>query len=116
MTRNNIKLLTDSQYNQLNDKYIFELTEDSILVRLTTHGRVTEHALDKPFHINAKGIRKVCFSMDAIEIWKKMYNNGFPTLLAVQQAVNKLTITFQKVNEENVCKILSGQDIKIKRI
>lgn len=116
MARNNIKLLKPKELELLNEKFIFELEEDAIVVKLRNYGRVTRHPIDKPFHINAKGIRKVCFSMEAINIWKALYNKGLPTLFSVQQAVNYLTIAFQKVDENAVKKILSGQQIKVKKI
>lgn len=116
MTRNNVRLLTPTEFMQLNSKYIFELDKDSIVVRTKNYNRLTKHPVNEPFHINAKGIRKVCFNMNAIDIWKNLYKDGKPTLIEVQQAVNKLTITFQKTTEENVKKILAGHDIKIKKI
>lgn len=116
MAKNNIKLLSKTQFERINSKYTFTIEDDKIIVGLTTCARKTAHDIDKPFHINAKKIRKVCFSIEAINIWRELYHDGLPTLLQVQQAVNKLTITFQKVNTENVRKILSGQDIRIKRI
>lgn len=117
MARNNIKLLTDIQLKILNEKYIFELDGDEILVKFHHYGRVTRHDANKPFHINAKKIRKVCFNVQAIEIWKSMQSDKkVPTLLSVQQAVNKLTITFQPVNVDTVRKLLFESDIKLKNI
>jgi hypothetical protein len=54
--------------------------------------------------------------MDAINIWRSLYNKGLPSLLSVQHAVNQLTVTYQKITEENVKKLLRGADIKIKKI
>ena len=117
MSRNNVKLLTEQQYDALIEKYIFSIDENDIVVRTSSYNRETRHPIDQAFHINAKHIRKICFNLEAINIWRSLLSKGFPAnLIAVQQAVNMLTITYQKINEDNVRKILSGQNVKIKRI
>lgn len=116
MRRNNIRLLTDSEYERLTSKFIFGIKDDKISVMTTSNSRVTLHDIGKPFHINAKKIRKICFSLDAIEIWKTLYKDGYPHLIDVQQAVNKLIITYQEVTEENVKKMLAKKTLKIKNI
>lgn len=114
--RNHIKLLDEEKLNILKNKYLFDIEGNYILVKFNDLKRVTKHPITRPFHINAKGIRKVCFSMTAINIWKELFKENLISLFEVQQAVNKLIITYQKVTKENVVKILSGEDIKIKRI
>ena len=113
--RNNIKLMTVTELKELANKYIFILddSEEHILVRTKNYSRVTSHDIDKSFRINVVGKRVIVFSLDAIKIWKELYKEYKYSLLYVQNAVNKLYITFQEINKENVQKILSGKDIKI---
>lgn len=117
MKRNNVRLLTDKELDILNYKYTFEIEDNNILVKLNHIDRITYHDIDKPFSINVKNLRKITFSLDAIEIWKSLYNDEpRPNLFEIQQAVNKLIITYQQVNIENVKALLNGQSIKIKKI
>lgn len=117
MKRNNIRLLTDKELNILNYKYTFEIEDDNILVKLNHIDRITYHDINKPFSINVKNLRKITFNLEAIEIWKNLYNDKLrPNLIEIQQAVNKLIITYQQVNIENVKGLLNGQTIKIKKI
>lgn len=118
MARNNIHLLTITDLKRLSDRYLFSLDkeEKNILVKTKDSNRITSHDITKPFRINILGERVIVFSMDAIEIWKELYKEHKYSLLYVQNAVNKLLITFQKVNKENVLDILLGKDIKIKEL
>lgn len=107
MSRNNVKLLTDQQRIDLKSEYYFEHEDGFILVKLYHYGRVTKHPDDKPFHINSP-IRKVCFSMDAIDIWKELYKDEKTrmSLIDVQQAVNSLYVTYQPISLESVKQFL----------
>ena len=117
MSRNNVKLLTEQQIDALTNKYIFSIDGNDIVVRTSAYNRETRHPIDQPFHINAKHIRKICFNLEAINIWRSLLSKGFPAnLIVVQQAVNMLTVTYQTITEDNVRKILSGQTMAIKRI
>ena len=106
MSRNNIKLLSKEQLKQLNRKYYFEADDENIIVKLYNYNRITFHSKIKPFHINCK-IRKVCFSMEAINAWLKLYDQKEKySLFDVQQAANILTITYQTVDENSIIKQL----------
>lgn len=108
MKRNNVKLMTTVELNELKEKYSFELNNsNNILVKTKTNSRLTYHNINKPFRINIIGKRVVVFSKDAIDIWKDLYEKYNYSLLDVQNAVNKLYISFQEINKENVQKILS---------
>lgn len=114
MKRNNVRLLTDQEMEFVKNKYNFILIDDkSMMVRSKIRHRETIHELNRSFVINIKKLRTVRFSVDAMEIWKELKESLKPNLLDVQQAVNKLVITFQDINTNNVCKILSGKDIKL---
>ena len=116
MLRNHTKLLTTFQYEDFLKKFRFTIEDNKIVVTTTNRQRKTYHDIDKPFAINAKKIRRLSFTMDAINIWKSMYKDGEPNLVAVQHAVNKLSVTYQPITEANVCKLIANSDIKIKRI
>lgn len=119
MAKNNIKLLTHEQLRQFNTKYTILLEDDKICVKTVNYAKITRHDSDKPFHINAKNIRKIQFSVDAINIWKKFclsYKDNVFTLFDVQQAVNKLIVMYQKPTFENVKQLLERDTTKIKRI
>lgn len=116
MTRNNIKLLTPAQLDKLNEKYVFEVDGNDIIVKLRHYNRVTKHPKDKAFHINSK-IRKVCFSLDAIELWLSIRDSHKNyTLFDVQQAVNTAYITYRPINVTNVLSILKNPTFKIQNL
>lgn len=119
MSRNNIKLLSTGQLEKLNYKYQFTLDEDSIVVSLKDYHRQTRHPKNQPFHINSKVYvkRKICFNIQAIEFWIKTQEEGMKfSLFDVQQAVNVLTVTYQKVDYESVLHLLKQKSIKIQQI
>ena len=106
MARNNIKLLTNSQLVSLCDKYIFRIENDKISVETVNYARKTFHDIDKPFHINSN-IRKVSFSVEAIKIWKELYERGEKfNLFEVQHVVNKIELMYQKADLNSVYKML----------
>lgn len=116
MTRNNIKLLTPAQLDKLNEKYIFDVDDENIIVRLRNYNRITKHPKNKTFHINSK-IRKVCFSLDAINIWlsiRESYKNY--SLFDVQQAVNTAYITYRPIDIQNVLTLLKNPTFKIQTL
>lgn len=106
MARNNIKLLTQHQLTRFCDKYIFEIIDDKISVETYNYRRKTLHDIDKPFHINSN-IRKINFSIDAINIWKEFYERDEKfNLVEVQQNVNKLELMYQPVSTDAVYKMM----------
>ena len=113
MTGNNVKLLTNEQLSTLKKEYSFTLENNKIFVKTTSLNRIVCHDATKSFHINTK-LRKISFTLLAINIWKELYNEYVVNLIDVQQAVNTLQITFQTIDKDSVIKILAGQNIKIK--
>lgn len=116
MSRNNIKLLTDRQRIELKEKYYFEYEDGFVVVKLHDYGRTTKHPDDKPFHINST-IRKIIFSLDAINIWKELYldEKTRASLIDVQHAVNSLYVMYQPINVASVRKFMKD-GIKVKKI
>lgn len=115
MARNNVKLLTAVQLEKLNQKYIFDADDDNIIVKIANYDRVTKHPKNEVFHINSK-IRKVCFSMEAINIWLAIRNEYAYSLFDVQQAANILYVTYCPINTDSVLKLLKNPTQKIKRL
>lgn len=114
MPRNNVHVLSEDELRTFKEKYIIELVDNQILVKFPNYKRVTFHDADKPFAINAKKFRKICFSLDAIETWKKFVKqkNKY-TLFDVQNAINILYVTYQTIDEKNIIKVLERYDQKI---
>lgn len=112
MAGNNIKLLTDRQLVALDEKYSFDIDGEDIIVKVKDYNRETRHPIDKSFSINSK-IRKITLSSDAILIWSQFYKSGPYSLFEVQNAINKLYLTYQDITITNVKKILSGTATKI---
>lgn len=116
MARNNIKLLTERQRLALKEKYYFEYEPGYVVVKLHDYGRSTKHPDDRPFHINST-IRKLIFSVDAINIWKQLYDDEKTrtSLIDIQHAVNSLSVMYQPVNLDTVKKFMKDS-VKIKKI
>ena len=88
--RNNIKLLTDRQLTELNEKYNFSIDGDNVVVDIKNYNRHTKHPITDSFFINSK-IRKITLSPEAISIWIELTQDRLRyTLFDVQNAINKL--------------------------
>lgn len=115
MARNNIKLLTAEQLAHFNKRYHFSKEGNDIVVRIDDYARETKHPVNAPFAINAKKIRKICFSLEAINIWISLCDMKCTwTLVDVQNAVNALYIMYQKINVESVKQVLLKGNITLK--
>lgn len=117
MPKNNVHVLTEEELRTFKNKYLISIEDNKILVKFPNYARVTVHDIDKPFAINAKNFRKICFSMEAINYWKKFVKQKSRyTLFDVQNAINILYVTYQPVNEKNVKTILAKDTLKIKQV
>lgn len=117
MPKNNIKLLTKDQLKDFNDKFNIVYDDNDVIVKFYDYARVTRHERGKDFEVNAKHIRKIKFTTQAIEIWIELCKAGKKhTLVDVQNVVNLLIITFQKIDVESVKRALSKPDAKIRKI
>lgn len=111
--RNNVKLLTGRQLEKFNEKYRFTLDEDdNIVVTLSNYGRVTKHDSKKGFSINSD-IRKITFSIDAIELWKELKEESECSLIDVQQAYNILTLSYEIPTIDSIKRLIKSGRIKL---
>lgn len=110
----NIKLLTEKEKDELNNKFVFTCDENFVYVSTVGYSRVTAHDISKSFHINSK-IRKINFSVEAISIWRDLYQSKKAyTLVDIQNSVNTLKLLFQEVNVDTVHELLKRRHAKIK--
>lgn len=121
MARNNVKPLTEEQRIAFNKKYVFEydFKTDEIIVKFTNYGRITTHNSNKNFSINSN-IRKITFTVDAINIWKELYvdKETRESLIDVQNAANNLYVTYQEISLDSVKRFIRNWDgsMKVKEI
>lgn len=112
MKRNNVRLLTDAEIENVKSRFAFYVNDDKIAVEAFKNNRITYHSINESFSLNIKNLRKITFTLDAINIWLTLLlQKERPNLLDVQQVVNKLIISYQKINIDNVKKILIEQKI-----
>ena len=105
MARNNVKLLTEAQLNELNAWYIFKLSDDrkNVIVTFSHYNRQTYHSVDSSFSINAKTVRRITFTKEAIGYWIELLDKRKKyTLLDVQDAINRMYVFYQKLNLKNL--------------
>lgn len=115
MKRNNTKLLSPRQLDEMNEKFefIYDEPTDSVLVKCRNYKKITPHPASQGFAINSK-IRKVSFTTDSIQIWKELKANY--SLLDVQQTVNKLYLTYQPITKSSVENSLKTNNFTIKSL
>ncbi len=115
MLANNIKVLTDSELNFLQDRYVITYIKDKDLVLVKATNKTTVHNLSETFSLNVKPLRRITFSKEMINIWVSLNEQGIDiTLFKVHQLCAQLLITYQEVNEENV-KELVKKSIRLKQ-
>ena len=108
MPRNNIKILTDGQLDELNKKYIFSLSDDKIYVTIKDYNRITCHDVNESFFINSD-IRKITINPISITYYRQFKEEKLPySLFDIQQAVNILSITYQEVNKKNIINVINS--------
>lgn len=115
MARNNIKLLDSYQLKYIKQRYHFtyDKEKDVVIVSIDNYNRSTIHSGSTTFCLNTK-VRRISITAEMLDIWKTLLCE--PNLIDVQQAVNILYVTYQKVTVENVQKILQKNRIKLKTI
>lgn len=112
--QNNLKALTPAEFEYINNKYTFELSDSDIVVSTKGFNRKTIHSIDEGFSINTP-IRKVKFSKRAIDLWKDIFKDKY-TLVEVQNALSILLIMKQDDSVESIEKQLKRKDAQIKII
>lgn len=116
MAGSNTKVLSLEELKKLNDMYVFTFTDNNVLVKKKTRRTLTAHPTDSSFSIVTFIGRKVTISKQAIELWIKKYSTRH-TLFDVQNAMNILSVTYQKLTEENIDnKLKNMYDNSIKSI
>ena len=113
MKRNNTKLLTPKQLEDLVNKFGFtyDSDADTIFVECKNYQKITAHSAKEKFSINSK-IRKVTFTLDSIDLWKRYFVDY--NLFEIQNVVNSLYLTYQPITRPNVEKALKDSIFKIK--
>ena len=115
MKANNIKLLTDSELNHLQEIYDIECIKDKDLILVRAGNKVTAHKLSEPFSLNVKTFRRITFSKEMIDIWLSLNSKSIDiSLFKVHQLCAQLLITYQEINEENVAELLK-KSIRLKQ-
>lgn len=105
MRKNNLKLLTLDQLNELKSIYYFELDKlnKNILVCNTNYNRKTPHPINNHFTLNSK-VRVIRVSKEAIKIWielEQKYN-----LFDIQEVICILVFMLQDIDTTLVKKLL----------
>ena len=122
MPANNYRVLSQNILSKLNSKYIIKYDKDAnnIVVSLSTCRRVTVHDANKPFHINAKSLKKkVCFNMTVIDIWKELSQErkySIYTIFDVQNAANLLKVMYQPITKQKIIEQLKHKFEGIKKV
>lgn len=101
----NVKAISDDDIREFEEAYDVTIKGNDIVVNSLKRNTSTLHPLGKPFNITSRYIRKVTFTVDAINLWKDHFMLTH-SLFRVQAAVNKLIITYSPVNYETVNKCL----------
>lgn len=112
MPDNNRKVLSSTTIKELNNLYKFYIDEESgkIGVSLTSMNRITFHDPNKPFSINAVKLnRKVTFNTMDIYFWLELQKDRrfeIFSLFDVHNSINKLKVTYQKIDKKNLSDVL----------
>lgn len=107
---NNCKALSDEELSFINAKYEFWLEGNNVCVRCTNRARITYHPKNEKFSINVKHIRKITYSVVAIEMFERFQSddvNKKYTLTDIQNALNILRITYQPIADTQVLSLLN---------
>ena len=106
---NNCKVLSKEELAFMNAKYNFWISGDYICVKCMNRARVTPHKKTEKFSINVKHIRKITYSVTAIQLFEKLQTSDSTrdySLTDIQNAINICRITYQPITDEQILKIL----------
>ena len=107
----NVKPLTDDELSFIKNNYVFDLRDEYIIVSKKDYNRKVLHEFNECFDLNTS-VRKIRINPDAMKYWAENFKDKY-TLVEVQNAINILSITYQKVNLENLVSQLEKGCIKI---
>lgn len=108
----NLRALTNEELEYIVNNYIFTLQGEYIVVQRKNYGLKTLHPIDKPFSISTK-MRRVTISKQAIDLWVTQFKQVY-SLIEVQAAINRLTVTFQDLSTVEIAKQLKTSRDEIK--
>lgn len=114
MGKNNLKVMTKEEIDQLNARYEFEVEADKIFVKVKGYNRTTVHPRGVQFSLNSK-VRKLAIEPEAVDMWVSSFKDT-RSLFEVQNAINILVILYQKPTVEDVKMIFERGDTKIREI
>lgn len=107
---NNCKALSENELAFMNEKYEIWLEGANVCVKCKNRARVTYHSRHEKFSINVKRIRKITYSVDAIDMFDRFLKDEKAkkfTLTDIQNALNVCRLTYQELNDANVLLILN---------
>lgn len=122
MPDNNRKVLPSAVIKELNRSYTFTYDEEhnQILTSLSNMNRITLHDADKPFPINSVKLkRKITFNLVDIGFWKEFQQDkslSIYSLFDIHNAINKLKVTYQRVDRTNLIDVLVNGYNQINKI
>ncbi len=107
---NNCRALSENELAFMNEKYKFWLEGENVCVKCKNRARVTYHPRHEKFSINVKRVRKITYSVDAIDMFDRFLKDEKTknfTLTDIQNALNICRLTYQELNDTNVLLILN---------
>lgn len=107
----NTRILTKEELEYLVEKYKFRMLNDTTIgVKTTTCVRENTHSALERFTINTP-IKRITITPAAITYWKQLKKK--PHLIAVQNALNILSITYQEISVEEIANQIEKNSTKI---
>lgn len=94
----NLKAFTMDELKFFLSKYDISLNGDSVVVRCKGMDRATSHPASRGFVLSTR-VKKINITAEAISYWRDDQSIGQYSLIEVQNAINTLKITYQRVNQ-----------------
>lgn len=114
MPRRNIHCLAKDERQYFNEKYDFSIvkndddTED-VVVKIIDYNRMNRHSIDTKFSL-LTCIRRLTITVEAMHMWRDHFYGKTKefTLIDIQDAMNRLTVSYQELTYENVLDVLKS--------
>ncbi len=107
----NIKILSKEELDYLVEKYSFRMLNPTVLgVKTSSCARENIHSILESFTINTP-IKRITITPMAINYWIKLGDKAH--LIAVQNAINVLMITYQDISENAILKQIKKNSTQI---
>lgn len=107
---NNCRVLTPEELIFINNKYKFWIENDDVCVQCVNIARVTKHPKTEKFSINVKKVRKLTYTTTAINMFEDFQKDDKLkkySLTDIQNTLNILRVTYQKMTVPNVLNLLN---------